>query len=139
EECAAGVGLMAARSGRRRPIAGILPLRHFMDNRPDMHAHARTSSHADQAPVTMVFLSPDRALAQRVITRLRELGRVTWQPSCSPGDFNHRVEPGIVLVDFSPARLDSATQWVRELTLMSPQTIVLAVGCTSTDGSAGIL
>lgn len=104
-----------------------------------MHAQAHTAKHSDQAPVSMVFLSPDRALAQRVITRLRELGRVTWQPSCSPGDFNHRGESGIVLVDFSPARLDSATQWVRELALVSPQTIVLAVGCSRTDGSAGIL
>lgn len=104
-----------------------------------MHAQAHTANDTDQAPIGMVFLSPDRSLAQRVITRLRELGRVTWQPSCSPGDFNNRAEPGIVLVDFSPARLDTATQWVRELALMSPQTIVLAVGCTGTDGSTGIL
>lgn len=110
-----------------------------MEDFPDMNAHAHIADDAHQVPAELVFLSPDRALAQRVITRLRELGRIIWKPSCSPGELNSRMEPGVVLLDFSPARVDTATQWVRELELMSPQTAVLAVGSTTNDGSAGIL
>lgn len=110
-----------------------------MEHLPDMNANSQAARDANPALTEAVFVSPDRAMAQRVITRLRTVCRVNWQPSFAPGSAAPVARLNVVLLDFSPSHIDESTQLKREFELLSPTTAVLAVGSTQTDGSAGVL
>lgn len=104
-----------------------------------MSAKPEPSSTTDRLPADLVFLSPDRAQAQRVLTCLRHLGQIHWEQSPVPAKLAKRTASAVLLLDFSPEQAATSAQLMANLTALTPSAAVIAVGSTSHDGTACVL
>lgn len=85
----------------------------------------------------LVFCSADRARAQSVIMRLRNIGRVTWESAASPAMLAGRHGGSLVLLDFAEPGMDTSAVFARELARLAPGMVLVAVGSSSSP--AGVL
>lgn len=104
-----------------------------------MHAQAKQMSSVERLPAELVFLSPDRSQAQRVLTCLRRLGKIHWEPSPSPARMARHGKSTVMLLDFSVQQAEQSARLMTELMRLTPSAAVIAVGSINTDGSACVL
>lgn len=107
-----------------------------MERTPDMHNPVPIRKGPAPLP-DLVFCSPDRARAQSVIMRLRNIGRVTWEGGASPAQLAGRNQAGLVLLDFAEESASGSADFARELTRLAPGMVLVAVGNSAS--SAGVL
>lgn len=107
-----------------------------MERTPDMLSAAPMRRGPASLP-DLVFCSPDRARAQSVIMRLRNIGRVTWESGASPAQLAGRNHASLVLLDFADEGAQASADFARELFRLAPGMVLIAVGNSSSP--AGVL
>lgn len=92
---------------------------------------------AGDALPEMMFCSPDRARAQRVVTKLRGLGNVSWEPDGNMSQLARRLNSNtLVLLDFAPDAVSRSTDTARQITYLAPQVPLIGVGSTQGPSSS---
>lgn len=104
-----------------------------------MNAHPKPAGTTERLAADLVFVSPDRSQAQRVLTCLRHLGQIHWEQATSPAQLAKRAANTVLLLDFSIDQTADSAQLMVDLRNVTPSAAVIAIGSTSNDGTACVL
>lgn len=106
-----------------------------------MHA-SLTSIYRTEPDVELLFYAADDRIAQRLSAKLRGMARVQWESSrlVAPLQLAPRAETlPMLLLDYSPGRVEDASALASELTPLLPHTLLVGVGSPQLDQAAGVL
>lgn len=104
-----------------------------------MNAKPQQSDATGRMADELVFLSPDRAQAQRVITCLRHVGKIHWKQAPATTQLAAKAASTVWLLDFSIHQAANSAQLMLDLKKLTPSTAVIAVGSIDSDGTACVL
>lgn len=93
----------------------------------------------DEHVPDILFCSPDRARAQRVVMRLRKAGSVRWEASASAATLVQAgSQASLVLMDFAADAIARSSELARQLGYLAPDLPLIAVGSAQGD-TAGVI